>query len=241
VCSKVFQIDSCPHLPASTEQGYNSLGCGLRLDLNQARERMVIEQLEQRGIKDPRVLAAMRAVERERFTLPEYAVHAYDDGPLPIGFSQTISQPCIVALMSELAGLKGNERVLEIGTGSGYQTAVLSRLAGEVYSVEIIPELLERARRVLDSIGISNVHLRCADGSEGWPEAAPFDVILVTAAMPGIPRPLVEQLGPDGRLVAPIGEEDLQTLVRLQNINGSWQEQYFGECRFVKMSGKHGF
>ncbi len=213
----------------------------LRLDLNQARERMVVEQLERRGIKDPRVLAAMRTVERDRFIPPEYVDHAYDDGPLPIGSSQTISQPYIVALMTEVAELKGSERVLEIGTGSGYQTAVLSQLAAEVYSMEVIPELLERARRALDTIGVRNVHLRCGDGSEGWPEAAPFDVILVTAAMPGIARPLVDQLSPGGKLIAPIGEEDLQTLVRLQNINGSWQEQYFGECRFVKMTGKHGF
>jgi protein-L-isoaspartate(D-aspartate) O-methyltransferase len=202
---------------------------------------MVIEQLERRGIKDPRVLAAMRSVERDRFIPAEYAEHAYDDGPLPIGSSQTISQPYIVALMSEVAALSGNERVLEIGTGSGYQAAILSRLAAEIYSIESIPSLEDHARLVLHAMGIHNVHLRCGDGSVGWPEEAPFDVILVTAAMPGVARPLLEQLGPGGRLVAPIGEEELQTLVRLQRINNSWQEEYFGECRFVKMSGKHGF
>jgi len=202
---------------------------------------MVIEQLARRGIKDPRVLAAMRSVERDRFIPAEYAEHAYDDGPLPIGSSQTISQPYIVALMSEIAALNGNERVLEIGTGSGYQTAILSRLAAEVYSVESIPALHEHARLILHAIGARNVHLRCGDGSVGWPEEAPFDAILVTAAMPGVARPLLEQLRPDGRLIAPIGEEDLQTLVRLQRINNSWQEEYFGECRFVRMTGKHGF
>jgi protein-L-isoaspartate(D-aspartate) O-methyltransferase len=211
------------------------------VDLNQARERMVIEQLEQRGIKDPRVLTAMRAVERDRFIPAEYAAHAYDDGPLPIGSAQTISQPYIVALMSEVAALKGNERVLEIGTGSGYQAAILSHLAAEVYSVESIPSLHDHARRVLDAIGVRNVQLSCGDGSLGLPEKSPFDAILVTAAMPGVARPLLEQLGPGGRLIAPIGEEDLQTLVRLQRINNSWQEEYFGECRFVKMTGKHGF
>ena len=211
------------------------------MDLNQARERMVVEQLERRGIKDPRVLATMRSVERDRFIPAEYAEHAYDDGPLPIGSSQTISQPYIVALMSEVAALKGTERVLEIGTGSGYQTAVLSRLAAEVYSIEAIPSLHDHARHALDAMAAANVHLRCGDGSMGWPEAAPFDAILATAAMPGIARPLVEQLAAGGKLVAPIGEEDLQTLVRIQRINDSWQEEYFGECRFVRMTGKHGF
>jgi protein-L-isoaspartate(D-aspartate) O-methyltransferase len=211
------------------------------VDLNQARERMIIEQLERRGIKDCRVLAAMRAVERDRFIPAQYAEHAYDDGPLPIGSSQTISQPYIVALMSEVAALTGSERVLEIGTGSGYQTAILSYLAAQVYSVESIPQLQEQARERLAALGLRNVHLRCGDGSLGWPEEGPFDAILVTAAMPGIARPLLEQLGPRGRLVAPIGEEELQTLVRLRRINNSWQEEYFGECRFVRMTGKHGF
>lgn len=202
---------------------------------------MVLEQLERRGIKDARVLAAMRAVDRDRFIPVEYAEHAYDDGPLPIGSSQTISQPYIVALMSEVAELKWSDRVLEVGTGSGYQAAILSRLAAEVYSVESIPSLHEHAALVLDAMGIRNVHLRCGDGSVGWPEAAPFDAILVTAAMPGVARPLIEQLISGGKLVAPIGEEDLQTLVRLQRVNDSWQEEYFGECRFVRMTGKHGF
>lgn len=217
------------------------MGATSKVDLNQARERMVIEQLERRGISDPRVLAAMRSVERDRFIPAEYTDHAYDDGPLPIGSSQTISQPYIVALMSEVAALNGNESVLEIGTGSGYQTAILSHLAAKVYSVESIPSLHDDARRTLDVMGAGNVHLHCGDGSLGWPEEGPFDVILVTAAMPGVARPLLEQLSLGGRLVAPIGEEELQTLVRLQRINNSWQEEYFGECRFVRMTGKHGF
>jgi protein-L-isoaspartate(D-aspartate) O-methyltransferase len=202
---------------------------------------MVVEQLERRGIQDARVLAAMRLVERDRFIPAEYADHAYDDRPLPIGSSQTISQPYIVALMSEVAALKGQERVLEVGTGSGYQTAILSRLAAQVYSIESIPSLHDHAGLILNALGFQNVHLRSADGSVGWPEEAPFDVILVTAAMPGVARPLIRQLGPGGRLVAPIGEQDLQTLVRIQKINNSWQEEYFGECRFVIMTGKYGF
>ena len=228
------------------EQSYSELkllaGAYLiNVDLNQARERMVIEQLERRGIKDRRVLAAMRWVERDRFIPAEYTEHAYDDGPLPIGSAQTISQPYIVALMSEAAGLEGNERVLEIGTGSGYQAAILSCLAAQVYSVESIPALHEHARLLLDAMGIGNVHLRCGDGSVGWSEEAPFDAILVTAAMPGVARPLLDQLGPGGRLIAPIGEEELQTLVRLRRVNNSWQEEFFGECRFVRLVGKHGF
>jgi len=213
----------------------------MAIDLQVARERMVVEQLERRGIKDPRVLAAMRAVERHRFLPPQYADHAYDDGPLPIGDAQTMSQPYMVALTSEVAALTGAERVLEIGTGSGYQAAVLAHLARAVYSIECNSHLHDRARVVLNSLGVSNVYLKCADGSDGWPEEAPFDAIVVTAAMPGIPRPLLEQLTADGRMVAPIGEDELQTLVRISRKNGHWQEEYFGECRYVKMSGKHGF
>lgn len=202
---------------------------------------MVVEQLERRGISDARVLAAMRSVARDRFLPPEYADHAYDDGPLPIGAQQTISQPYMVALMSEVAALRGNEHVLEVGTGSGYQTVVLAHLAAEVYSIECIQELHLRAGATLAALGLTNCFLRSGDGSEGWPEAAPFDVIVVTAAMPGIPRPLLQQLEPAGRLVAPVGEDELQTLVRISRQNDRWNEEYFGECRFVKMVGRHGF
>jgi protein-L-isoaspartate(D-aspartate) O-methyltransferase len=210
-------------------------------DLTEARQRMVVEQLERRGISDERVLTVMRTVPRDRFLPPELAEQAYDDGPLPIGAGQTISQPYMVALMSEVAALKGHERVLEVGTGSGYQTAVLAHLAAAVYSVERIGQLHHRASILLASMGLTNCFLTCADGSEGWPEAAPFDAIMVTAAMPSIPRPLVAQLKPDGRLLAPIGEDELQILVRISRQNGRWSEEYFGECRFVKMVGRHGF
>lgn len=213
----------------------------MAIDLDSARQRMVLEQLERRGIKNPRVLAAMRAVPRHRFLPAELHDHAYDDGPLPIGDSQTISQPYMVALMSEVAELTGTEKVLEVGTGSGYQTAVLARLARVVYSIELNPHLHDRARVILTAMGIANVQLRCADGSDGWPEEAPFDVVMVTAAMPGIALPLLNQLTPEGRLIAPIGEDELQTLVRISHKTGRWNEEYFGECRFVKMTGKHGF
>ncbi len=213
----------------------------MSIDLAQARERMVVEQLVSRGIRDSRVIEAMRAVPRDRFIPPELCDHAYDDNPLPIGEGQTISQPYMVALICEVAGLTGSERVLEIGTGTGYQAAVLSRLAAEVYSVECIAGLHDRAQAILSTLGIENVHLRLGDGSFGWPEQAPFDVVTVSAAMPGIPSPLITQLKPDGCLVAPIGVEDLQTLVRIRRVNGHWEEEYFGECRFVRMTGRHGF
>ena len=210
-------------------------------DSTQAREKMVAEQLQARGIKDTRVLDAMRTVERDRFIPSELRDHAYDDGPLPIGSDQTISQPYMVALTCEAARLSGVEKVLEIGTGSGYEAAVLSKLAAEVVSIESIPHLYDRARIILQAVGANNVSVRLADGSLGCIEDAPFDVIVVSAAMPGIPMTLLSQLKPDGRLVAPIGEEELQTLVRIARINGHWQEEYFGECRYVKMTGKHGF
>lgn len=213
----------------------------MALDLTEAREKMVADQLEQRGITDARVLDAMRAVARDRFVPAELAEHAYDDGPLPIGSDQTISQPYMVALMSEVAMLRGSERVLEVGTGSGYQSVILSRLAAEVYSIEFLESLHDRARAILTSMGITNVHVRTGDGSNGWPDAAPFDAIIVTAAMPGVARPLLDQLAPEGRLIAPIGEDELQTLVRISRQDGSWREEYFGECRFVRMTGKYGF
>jgi protein-L-isoaspartate(D-aspartate) O-methyltransferase len=211
------------------------------MDLERERERMVAEQLQGRGITDPRVLEAMRTLPRDRFIASELADQAYGDFPLPIAARQTISQPYMVALMTQTALLTGTERVLEIGTGSGYQTAVLARLAAEVYSVEFVEELHQRARQTLLELGVTNCSMRVGDGADGWPEAAPFEVIIVTAAMPGIPRPLLDQLSPDGRLVAPIGEEELQTLVRVARRDGTWSEEYFGECVFVKMTGKAGF
>lgn len=167
---------------------------------------MVDEQLRRRGIKDERVLAAMEAVRREVFCPPEVREHAYEDKPLPIGYDQTISQPYIVGYMSEALQLSRGEKVLEVGTGSGYQAAVLARMGMRVYSVEVVPELAERARETLESLGYE-VHVRAGDGYVGWPEEAPFDAIIVTAAPESLPDELLDQLAPGGRMVVPVGPQ----------------------------------
>jgi protein-L-isoaspartate(D-aspartate) O-methyltransferase len=172
------------------------------------RERMVAEQIVARGVRDPRVLEAIRAIPRHRFVPAHLADVAYEDSPLPIGFGQTISQPYIVAYMSEELRIEPRHRVLEIGTGSGYQAAVLARLAREVYSVEIVPELAERARATLAGLGIDNVHVLTGDGYQGWPQHAPFDRVMATAAPAEMPAALVEQLAVGGRLIAPVGESE---------------------------------
>jgi protein-L-isoaspartate(D-aspartate) O-methyltransferase len=202
------------------------------------RERMVVEQMEHRGIRDPRVLRAMRKVPRHRFVDEALVGRAYGDYPLPIGEGQTISQPYMVALMSEALGLVGHERVLEIGTGSGYQTAVLAELCSKVFSVERIKMLADRAIRILDTLGCYNVLVRVADGSLGWREEAPFDAILVTAASPEAPQALMEQLAPKGRLVIPVGDAHGQTLRKgIQEDDGMrWQD--LGGCVFVKLIGQ---
>lgn len=206
------------------------------------RERMVVQQLEGRGIRDPRVLEAMRRVPRHLFVDPSLRDRAYDDGPLPIGQSQTISQPYMVALMVEALALTGNERVLEVGTGSGYQAAVLAELAAEVISLERIADLAERARALLGALGIERVRVYVADGTLGWPDKAPYDAIVVSAAAPPqIPRPLLDQLAPGGRLVIPMGDEALQTLVRIVKRPEGISEEYLGECRFVKLRGRYGW
>ena len=171
----------------------------------QERREMVAQQLRGRGIGDRRVLEAMEAVPRERFVPDDLAGRAYDDTPLPIGFGQTISQPYIVAYMTEALDVRPEHRVLEIGTGSGYQAAVLSRLVREVYSIEIVPELAKRAAAALAAAGAGTVRVRAGDGYAGWPEHAPFDRIMLTAAPEQIPKPLIEQLAAGGRLVAPVG------------------------------------
>jgi protein-L-isoaspartate(D-aspartate) O-methyltransferase len=209
-----------------------------------ARERMVAEQLAARGIHDPRVLAAMRLLPRERFVPPELHLRAYADAPLPIGEGQTISQPYIVALMSQALELPAaGARVLEIGTGSGYQAAVLATMgAAEVISLERIPALAARARATLADMGLAErVRVEVADGTLGWPACAPYDGILVTAAGPTIPRPLLGQLAPGAALVLPMGEEELQMLVRLRQRPEGLAEEYLGGCRFVRLVGRHGW
>ncbi len=199
------------------------------------RERMVAEQIERRGIRSERVLNALCSLPRHRFVPPELRMYAYDDDPLPIGFEQTISQPYIVALMSELLTLNGDETVLEIGTGSGYQAAVLSRLAGQVHSVEIIPELARRSAALLADLGCTNVQVHCADGSLGWPAAAPYPAIIVTAAPHNLPAPLLEQLAPGGRLVIPVGARWAQVLQLWQKTAAGLQSQDITPVAFVPL------
>jgi protein-L-isoaspartate(D-aspartate) O-methyltransferase len=207
----------------------------------QLRERMVDEQLGGRDITDRRVLEALRSVPRHRFVPAEAAELAYIDAPLPIGFRQTISQPYIVALMSQLLRLRGDETVLEVGTGSGYQAAVLSRLARRVYSIERIPELAEEARQTLAAIGVENVEVRVADGSAGLPEAAPFDGILVAAAAPKVPRPLLDQLAEAGRLVVPVGTIEGQVLERWTRRGQEFSRDRSAPVCFVPLLGSYGW
>jgi len=212
-------------------------------ELERARQEMVETQLAARGITSRRVLGAMRRVPRELFVPPELRDRAYDDVPLPIGEGQTISQPYMVALMSEAVGLpEAGGRVLEIGTGSGYQAAVLAAMGAHVVTIERVPELAARARRTLHALGLEErVHVTVGDGTLGVPQEAPYDGILVTAGAPQIPRPLLAQLTPLGALVLPIGEEDMQTLVRLGRGPEGLQEEYLGACRFVKLHGAYGW
>jgi protein-L-isoaspartate(D-aspartate) O-methyltransferase len=202
-----------------------------------ARRRMVATQLEARGVRDPRVLEAMRAVERHRFVPAPLRDQAYQDRPLPIGHGQTISQPYIVALMTEAARVGPGARVLEIGTGSGYQAAVLSLLAGEVASIEIVEPLAQEAADRLAALGYRNVTVRAGDGYRGWPERAPFDAILVTAAPPEIPQPLLDQLAVGGRLVAPVGERDQELVVVTRTAAGLGRRRLL-PVRFVPMTGE---
>ncbi|WP_395692340.1 protein-L-isoaspartate(D-aspartate) O-methyltransferase [Piscinibacter sp.] len=207
------------------------------------RDAMVREQIEARGVHDARVLQAMRELPRERFVRPGWEAEAYDDNPLPIAAGQTISQPYIVAFMSEALQLRGGERVLEIGTGSGYAAAVLARLAKEVHTVERHAVLAEGAAAVLTALGADNVQVHTADGTLGWPAAAPYDAIVVTAAGPEVPAALLAQLAVGGRLVMPVGErEGAQWLLRLTRVNEheTRREELMG-VRFVPLTGAQGW
>lgn len=206
-----------------------------------ARQRMVAEHLLRRGIQDQRVLQAMGKVHRHLFVEEALWGRAYGDYPLPIGEKQTISQPFMVALMTEALELKDHERVLEVGTGSGYQTAILAELAAKVYSIERIRALAMRAIRRIESLGYYNVLIRIGDGSVGWKEMAPFDAILVTAGSPQVPIRLVEQLGEDGRLVVPVGQAENQVLRKgtKKGADIHWTE--LGNCVFVKLVGEQGW
>ena len=205
------------------------------------RERMVDQQIRARGVVDPRVLAAMRKVPRHLFIPPHLWDQAYNDYPLPIGEDQTISQPYIVALMTELLEIKETDRVLEIGTGSGYQAAILAELAAAVLSIDRVGGLADQARQVLDSLGYTNVRIRVGDGTLGWPEEMPFDAIIVTAGAPKVPRPLTEQLALGGRLVIPVGDTWSQTLTCVRKTREGLKFEYHGGCRFVRLIGKYGW
>jgi len=208
-------------------------------DFTVSREQMVREQIEARGIKDARVLQAMRSVERHLFVPDVIRSNAYEDCPLPIGEGQTISQPYIVALMTESLRLTGTERVLEVGTGSGYQAAVLSRLVRQVFTMEIKPVLEERAARLLSTLGLSNVAVRQGDGWDGWKENAPFDRIMITAAVGTIPPPLLAQLADGGMMILPLGNPfSTQNLVLVRKRGSGYTVEYITGVLFVPMTGK---
>ncbi len=203
------------------------------------RERMVDEQVAARGVTDPRVLAAMRRVPRHLFLEQALRDRAYGDHPLPIGEGQTISQPFIVGKMTELLALTGREKVLEIGTGCGYQAAVLAELAARVCTIERLPRLAGRARETLEMLGYTNVWVRTANGTLGWPDEAPFDRILVTAGGPTVPPPLFEQLAEGGRLVMPVGDASSQVLEIVEKVKGQRRVTRDSGCVFVKLVGKY--
>ena len=205
------------------------------------REEMVRKQIEARGITDPRVLAAMRKVPRHLFVSEALWDQAYGDYPLPIGAQQTISQPYIVAEMTQALQLTEDDRVLEIGTGSGYQAAVLAEIAYKVYTIERIHSLYIAARRLFDRLQYHNIVMRYSDGTSGWEEESPFDAIIVTAGAPEIPSTLVSQLAQGGRLVIPVGDQHSQELIRLYRDENGIQQTSLGGCRFVKLVGEHGW
>jgi protein-L-isoaspartate(D-aspartate) O-methyltransferase len=199
---------------------------------------MVEEQIAGRGVEDERVLAALRKVPRHEFVPEDRRDQAYEDRPLPIGWGQTISQPYVVAAMSEVLRLDGSERVLEVGTGSGYQAAVLSVLAREVYTIEIVEPLATRARADLARLGYTNVQVRFGDGYRGWPEAAPFDAIILTAAPDHVPEPLLAQLAPGGRMVLPLGSWSQELVLLTKDAEGQVHRRVLFGVRFVPMTGE---
>ena len=205
------------------------------------RERMVRSQIEARGIVDKRVLDAMRTVPRHRFVPPHLEGSAYRDSPLPIGQGQTISQPYIVALMTEMLQLEGQERVLEIGTGSGYQAAILGQLAGEVITVERLQALAQEASPLLAQLGYTNIRVEVGDGTQGWEADAPYDAIIITAAAPEVPEPVQEQLADGGRLLVPVGPRWTQSLVRVRRQGDQFRTEHSIGVAFVPLIGQHGW
>ena len=206
------------------------------MDFEEARARLIKHLGAE--IKDRQVLAAMARLPRERFVPPESRHLAYEDRPLPVGFEQTISQPFIIALMTEALELTGDEKVLEVGTGSGYQAAILAELARLVISVERMPALAETARRLLDELGYKNIEMHLADETIGWRQGAPYDAIMVTAAAPSVPEDLLTQLAIDGRMVIPVGSRHIQELCKVTRLKNKDLVQNLGGCRFVSLIGK---
>ena len=219
--------------------GIATTGCGQQTptaaEFATHRQRMVEQQLKPRGIKDERVLAAMGKVPREEFVPADVRPSAYEDGPLPIGYDQTISQPYVVAFMTEQLRPKRSDRVLEIGSGSGYQAAILGELVAEIYTIEIVEPLAKSAEATLQRLGYNNVHIKMGDGYKGWPEEAPFDAIIVTCAPEKVPQPLVDQLKDGGRMVIPVGERFAQQLYLLEKKNEQLKESVTLPVRFVPM------
>jgi len=210
-------------------------------EYSQERKRMVVEQIASRGLRDPRLLAVMEAVPRHCFVPLDHLNWAYADGPLPIGFGQTISQPYIVAFMTDALHLTGSERVLEVGTGSGYQAAILGQLAAEVHTIEFIPELSAQAEKVLQELGFTNIHIHSGDGSLGWLEAAPYDSILVAAAAPRLPQPLMDQLAEGGRIILPVGSRGFQQLEIWERRGKKFKHKASIPVAFVPLRGEHGW
>lgn len=244
-CGPTTSVETTAPGPASAKKPLSRDGRGIvppppiaAEEFAQWRRRMVDEQLKARAITDERVLAAMGKVPRHRFVPEDFQHEAYSDGPLPIGQGQTISQPYIVALMTAAVSVKPQSRCLDVGTGSGYQAAVLAELAKEVYSIEIIPELADSADKRLQELGYRNVRVRAGDGYQGWPEYAPFDAIIVAAAPDHVPQPLVDQLAPGGKLVIPVGDWFQELLLIEKQADGTVSKRNLAPVRFVPMTGR---
>ncbi len=211
------------------------------MEYRRARERMIQDQIVARSISDRKVIEALRRVPRHLFVGEGFRDRAYGDYPLPIGEGQTVSQPYMVALMTQALALQGHEKVLEIGTGSGYQTAVLAEIVPRVFSVERLTPLARRARQLLDELGYHGVTIRTSDGTRGWAEEAPFDAIIVTAGAPDVPEKIPEQLGEGGRMVIPVGDAQSQSLLRITRHDGEFIRETLGGCVFVKLIGQYGW
>jgi protein-L-isoaspartate(D-aspartate) O-methyltransferase len=228
-------------VPAQMEWSFRMIRMEKERKIQAAKKQMIDRHLIARGIKDPGVLRAMERVPRERFVPGHLQNAAYGDHALPVDYDQTISQPYIVALMTEALELKGAERVLEVGTGSGYQCAILSELSKEVYTVERIEPLTEKAKKVLEDLGYGNIHFKVSDGTFGWVEHAPYHAIIVTAGAPDIPQPLLDQLAEGGRLVIPVGGRMGQDLIKATKRKGKLVKESLGPVQFVSLVGAHGW